>query len=395
MESFREYLVPLKSQLPSMTELLIKWASINSGSENIEGLKEMLEVIRGDFASLPGSHECIALSDSYDVQALKISCRREAPVQVLLCGHIDTVYGIDHPFQECTRISENILRGPGVTDMKGGLIVMLYALKSLELAPFAKNIGWTVLLTPDEEVGSHKSMQEYEAQAKLNTVGLIFEPCLPNGNLVGSRKGYGKYWITVHGQAAHSGRNFESGRNAILHLIQILLNINALNEKYTHTTFNIAKIEGGGPLNVIPDKAVGYVSIRTIDEEINDIQPEIDSIIHQANQVEGYSVACEGGFSRPPKPLTPQVEFLLKEYKQCSEDLGYEINWENTGGGTDGNNLYYFGLPNLDSLGVKGNYIHSDQEFIYLDSLVERAELTGLFLLKLASGNIILTKDLF
>ena len=120
-------------------------------------------------------------------KALLIRKRPEAPLRLLLCCHTDTVYPSDHPFQKSVRIADNILRGPGVTDAKGGLVVMLLALEAFERSPWSAKLGWEVLINPDEEIGSPGSAPLLIQAAKRNDLGLIFEPSFPDGNLAGAR----------------------------------------------------------------------------------------------------------------------------------------------------------------------------------------------------------------
>src|SRR5262249_39128994 len=140
-------------------------------------------------------------------KALAFQSPPRAGPRVLLGIHYDTVFGVDHLFQSVTRVDENTLRGPGVCDAKGGLLVLLHALLALERSPVAGSLAWEVLLNPDEEIGSPGSGSLFAAAAKRNDIGLLFEPALPDGSLVASRKGSGNFTFIVHGRAAHAGRD--------------------------------------------------------------------------------------------------------------------------------------------------------------------------------------------
>lgn len=374
-----------------MIDLLLKWVPINSGSYNVEGLELIREVLAKDFSILPGKMETVQLSDRAvnTAKALRITCRPEAPMQILFNGHMDTVYEKNHPFQECKQINMNILQGPGVADMKGGLVVMLEVLKVFELTPWAKNVGWEILIVPDEEIGSPGSAHLLEAAAKRHMLGLIFEPSLPDGSLVRSRKGTGVYTAIAHGKEGHAGRHFNSDDNAIVGLSNFILKVNELNKKIPGAIFNVGYIEGGGPVNVIPGRASAKINVRcTTSEDQKLIEVELSELTKSVNIKQKVQIELEGHFTRVPKPASRTTDLLFKEFESCARDLGITLGWKDSGGASDGNNLAAAGLLNIDNLGVEGDNIHSEEEYVILKSLVKRAQLTALFLMKLASGEI-------
>ena len=227
MTDYLPHLQWIDRQERRMIDLLTRWANVNSGSHNLPGLNEMLALLEEEFSVLGGETERVELapqqlddSSGTAVQvplgrALLIRKRPTAPVRLLLCCHMDSVYPVDHPFQKAVRVADNILKGPGVTDAKGGLMVMLVALQAFERSPWAEKVGWEVLINPDEEIGSPGSAPLLIQAAKRNNLGLVFEPSLPDGNLVGARKGSGNFTAIARGKAAHAGRNPQLGRNAI------------------------------------------------------------------------------------------------------------------------------------------------------------------------------------
>ena len=220
-------------------------------------------------------------------------------------------------------------------------------------------------------------------------LGLVFEPSLPDGTLVSARKGSGNFTIVARGRAAHAGRDFDKGRNAIVHLAEAISQIFALNGIRESVTINPAKIEGGGALNVVPDLAIMKFNVRMGDEsEQKWLQSEIGKIIAELNKKEGLQLELHGGFTRPPKIITPAIKKLQQMIEECGNDLGHKISWKATGGCCDGNNLAAAGLANIDTLGVRGDNIHSDQEYMLIESLTERAKLSALLLMKIASGEV-------
>src|SRR5687768_13507686 len=190
---------------------LIAWANINSGSHNVDGLARMAQEIRIELGALGADVQEVEVPPQEvidargEVQRVRLGMalaarkRPEARLRVLLCIHYDTVYAADHPFQTVQRVDDRTLRGPGVADAKGGLVVMLSAVAALERSEFAAGIGWEVLINPDEELGSPGSAPLLAAAAKRNHLGLVFEPSLPDGTLIGARGGSGNFTVVVRG----------------------------------------------------------------------------------------------------------------------------------------------------------------------------------------------------
>lgn len=401
MISYQSHLDTINTELPQMKDLLIRWSGINSGSRHLAGLEKMKDALVQTFQKLGAQCEQIELKAQKIVnhkgeiieqklgKALRFTKRPEAPLQVFLGGHYDTVFGEHHPFQEVREIDNNTLNGPGVADLKGGLIVIFKALQALEKSERASQIGWEVLINPDEEIGSPGSTYLFEEAAKKNHVGLIFEPSLPDGTIVGQRKGSGNFDIVIRGKAAHAGREHHLGRSAILALAKVIQKLEALNGVIPDMTLNVGIVEGGSALNTVPDLAIGRFNIRFAKtEDTNDIKAHVQNIIDEANTWDGIQCELYGDLTRAPKIVTEDIQKLFSHYNACAKEEGFELHMKPTGGVCDGNTLAAFGLANLDTLGVRGGKIHSSDEYILLDSMVERARLTARFLLKLAYGEI-------
>jgi glutamate carboxypeptidase len=377
----------LARRATELRELLVRWSNQNSGSANLPGLAAMLRLLQPEFGRL-GRVELVPLADT-TAQALRVRVRPEAATQLLFSGHYDTVYGADHPFQACELIDTNTLRGPGVADMKGGLVVMLAALQTFERTERAKEIGYEILLGPDEETGSQGTAPLLEEAAKRHRFGLIFEPARANGDLVRSRKGTGIFTLTCHGRAAHAGRAPESGRNAILALCDILPRAEALTRELPGVMVNIGAITGGGAANIVPDRAEAVINARVtnVGDDVQFLR-RLHEICAPWHAREGYRLEIGGGFNRGPKVETPYETALFGSWRQCGLDLGQRFDWQHVGGGSDGNILAAHGLPNLDGLGCVGDHLHSPQEICHLPSLVQRAQVAALFLHRLAAGEI-------
>ncbi len=374
------------------------WSAINSGSRNLAGLAAMAGLLADAFAALPGE---LRLLDPAPVDAMAaegslaplqhgrnihLKVRPDAPLQLLFTGHYDTVFGVDHPFQQLAWRSDGVLGGPGVADMKGGISVMLAALEAVEASPTAAGIGYEIVLNSDEEVGSPGSAALIAAAARGKRAALPYEPsALPDGTLAGARPGSGNFSLFVEGRSAHAGRNPEDGRNALVAAADLALRLAAA--RTDGLKVNPARIEGGGPNNVVPDHALLRVNLRpaTVEDQAS-AQLLLDQIVAAVAAEHDVTITAHGGFARPPKPMTPQAERLFALVQRCGADLGQQIGWRATGGVCDGNNIAACGVPAVDTMGVRGGAIHSADEYLIVESLAERAALSALTILRLAEG---------
>ncbi|MBA3958514.1 MAG: hydrolase [Parachlamydiaceae bacterium] len=401
MNVYQPYLQSIEAQQDSMVQMLSIWSAINSGSHNILGLSRMVETLASAFNVLGGNSEIIPLKPRTRIDslgnlieepcgaALRITKRLDAPITVLLGGHMDTVYPTDSSFQHTTRINDNTMRGPGVTDMKGGLIVMLKALEALEASPFAKNIGWEVLINPDEELGSPSSEFLWVAAAKRHTCGLLFEPAFGDGSLVNARKGSANFTVVAKGRAAHAGRDFHQGRNAIAAIAHFIVAAEQISDAHTGITLNIGHIEGGGPVNIVPDLAICRFNIRTMNpDDLEEIRQKLHNIIEQIHTQEGISLTLHEQTFRAPKLFDEKHQQLFSAFETCAYALGSKLQSKPSGGACDGNILAAEGLTTIDTLGVIGGNIHTSEEYILLNSLSQRTQLTAYFLMKLANHEI-------
>jgi len=371
------------------------WAAINSGTRNMGGLAQVAAGLADAFSVLPGELRLVqpmpveAVDPDGSVRALEhgrhlhLTVRPEAPVQMLLTGHMDTVFPADHAFQAQQWLEEGVLNGPGVADMKGGLALMLAALESVEASPLAGRLGYEVVINSDEETGSFSSAALLAQAARGKVAALTYEPALPDGTLAGARGGTGNFSIVVRGRSAHAGRNPEDGRNAIVAAAELAVRLSKA--KGPRLAVNPARIEGGGPNNVVPDLAVLRVNFRPASQdEIARAQAEIDAAVAMVAAEHDVKIEVHGSFNRPPKPIDPGAEKLFGLIKQAGADLGLTIGWRDTGGVCDGNNIAACGVPVVDTMGARGGAIHSTDEFLIADSLPERAALSALTILRIA-----------
>ncbi len=374
------------------------WSAINSGSLELAGLARMRALILDACAALPGHVEEAALLASQRMRpdgelieiehgaSVRLRVRPEAPIQVALTGHYDTVFPAANAFQNPWREGE-ILRGPGTADMKGGIAVMLAALEAFERLPGEKRVGYEVLLSPDEEIGSPASAALLAELGKRAHLGLTYEPALADGALVDARKGSANYSLGLRGRAAHAGRAFHDGRSAVLAAANAALALDALNGERAGVTFNVGAIDGGSAVNVVPERAVLRFNVRVPDAEgAIWAEAEVKAIAAAAAARDGISAHLHGGFTRPPKPLNDQQRTMAAWTHRAGEALGLDLKFQASGGVCEGNNLAAAGCPNIDTLGPCGGGLHSDQEFALIASFAERAKLSFLMLAGVERG---------
>lgn len=389
----------LATQQDQATERVVALCNINSGSFHAEGVDAVGEALLplctalGADTSRPEVPALRQLTDDGQWaerplgRALVASRHPDAPLQVFLGGHLDTVFPADSPFQTVVRRDPDTLHGPGVADLKGGLMVMLNALHALERSPHAGKLGWTIVLNPDEEIGSRSSMPLLTEVAQRCDLGLIYEPAYPDGGLAGARKGSGNFEVEVRGKAAHAGREHHLGRNAIAALARITHDIDALNGQREGVTFNVGRVSGGGAVNVVPDLAILRLNVRLGEPEDQAwVKGQLDDIVARADAAQGIRAVLHGGFTRPPKPVDAGIQTLMNHVHSAGAVLDLPLTFSPTGGCCDGNNLAAVGLPNIDNLGVVGANIHSDEETMHIPSLTQRAQLSASLLIGLAAG---------
>lgn len=373
------------------------WSAINSGSRNMEGLTTVAQLLADAFSTLPGTVALLDAAPGESVDAagnaqsigygrnLHVGVRPDAPVRLLLTGHMDTVFAIDHPFQTLTDLDGGaVLNGPGVADMKGGIAVMLAALGALEASPLAGRIGYDVVINSDEEIGSPGSAALIAASARGKLAALTYEPsALPDGTLAGARPGSGNFSIIITGRSAHAGRNPEDGRNAIVAASDLALRLSRA--RRAGLSINPAKIDGGGPNNMVPDRAVLRVNLRpALPADQIEAEALLAALVAAIAAEHDVAVHVHGGFGRPPKPIDPQAAKLFALVEDSAALLGRPITHRATGGVCDGNNIAACGVPVVDTMGARGGAIHSSDEYLIVESLPERSMLSTLVMLRLA-----------
>jgi len=366
---------------PQMLSLLEHWVNINTYSKNQEGIERMMTELKKEFLKLqPDECEVLHFTKS---QGLFLKKRKQAPIQIYFGGHLDTVYPPDQPFQKLEYLDKHTLTGPGVTDMKGGLVILLTALDAFEKTKNASSIGWEIFINSDEELGSPESTPFIESCAERCHLACLFEPALEDGSLVSQRKGSANYMIYSKGRKAHAGRNPFEGKNAIFPLARFIQKAEELNSAEQGTLVNVGRVQGGETHNIVPDFAECALNVRA--NELMTMQHIEKQLMDLATQL---GLEFQKITFRPPKNFDTKTQGLFKALGFEAKKLGFSLTWKPSGGVCDGNTFALKGKPAIDTLGVCGGMIHTTKEFLRIDSLLERARLTLVFLNAIASGQL-------
>lgn len=307
--------------------------------------------------------------------------------RVLLSAHLDTVYPIGTAAARPLRQAGDRLIGPGVSDMKGGLLGGLYAVQAL-LAQGWDDFGEIgFIFSSEEEVGSPVSSLWLAALAPTYDAGLVLEAGRENGNLVWGRKGGGVYRLTVRGRSAHAGVEPERGASALLELCHLALAIDRLNGTIPGTTVVIGTAGAGTVTNAVPDTAWATLDCRAMDPAGRAaLVAALDTIFAAPRTIPGTRLEVEGGMDRDPWPVTPAGQRLFALAQRIAADLGFTVDVQTSGGTSDANFLAGAGLPCLDALGPIGGDDHSPDEWLLLPSIVPRTALTAGLVAAIGSG---------
>jgi glutamate carboxypeptidase len=296
----------------------------------------------------------------------------------LLVGHYDTVHDVGTLERNPWRIDERGRAwGPGSQDMKSGLVIARQALAHLHRVGRAVPRPVVALITADEEIGSPTSSDLITERARVAAYALVFEAATSSGALKTQRKGVGLWTVTVHGRAAHAGQHFSDGRNAAVALGAVLPDIAALSDPTTGTTVNVGVVRGGTRANVVPARAEAVVDVRFTTAAEADRVADALRDLHAGDSV---TLELSGGVNRPAMRRTTASAALFERLQRHGRALGLEVREAAAGGASDGNITAAAGTPTLDGLGGVGEGLHTDVEWVRVDSLPERAALLAALL---------------
>jgi glutamate carboxypeptidase len=369
----------VREQLPAMERALESLVTINSYSTNRAGGLEVGARLDGLFAA--AEQEAVASAVHADHRVYRTPGRAGvAPVALL--GHLDTVFppGVFEGY----RAEGSLRRGPGVLDMKGGLVLVAFAVKALAHAGVLGQIPpLRVVVVSDEEVGSPEGERVIRRQLAGCGAALVFESGRLNDALVTRRKGVGQLQVEAHGVAAHAGNAHAEGRNAIWALSRFVDGAQQLPGLEAGVTVNVGLVQGGTSRNTVPASARAEVDLRfpTAAAEAA-VLARLEALAASA-AVPGTRLTLARGPGRPPMEPLAGTAALLERYAACARAQGLEVvEAPLQGGGSDGNTTAAMGIPTLDALGPKGRFFHTPQEYIEIDSLVPRAAALVEFLLR-------------
>ena len=352
--------------------------NIDSGTNYAPGVEKVAAFFQDRFSQLDWRTKIHSFTDGkvpYLEAANTDPAAADTEFDFFFIGHMDTVFLEGEAQKRPFSIDGNHAKGPGVCDMKGGLVAVLHVMETLQHFGIAEKLSLCVGFNSDEETGSRASRAWLEGIAQKSKRVFIFEPCRVGGQRVLQRKGGGGYDIICHGKAAHAGVEPEKGANAVVELAHQILEITSFNDPEAGSTVNVDIIQGGTKANVIPDYAKAVVDVRVADASEKERIESCFQQIAQRPHVDGVRVETRGGINRPPMVPSERTLALWEQIAEIGTRLGQEMKLIATGGGSDGNFTSALGIPTIDGLGPRGGSAHSQDEFLDLESINPTVEL--------------------
>jgi glutamate carboxypeptidase len=368
-------------------EMLLLWerlVNMESGSAYKEGVDKVAAFLKETAESFGAEARTVEFAEAGNGLAAAFGVPTDKP-HVCFFGHFDTVFPYGTVKERPFKIEDGKAYGPGVLDMKAGVVIQLYTARSLMEAGYSDR-QIRVVLAGDEETGHPKSEMPrvFEEQSAGAAAAFNFETGDVSNALVVGRKGTVSYDLAVKGVSVHAGREPEKGRSAILEIAHKIIAIQALTDYEKGVTFNVGTIKGGTVRNAVPDHAEIGIDVRVMETEQFDwVNRKIDEIAARTI-VEGTATTCVRGAGIAPMSRTPGNEKLFGLVRRVSEDLGFaEPSAIVSGGGSDSSYSVKMGVPTIDQMGAKGQWNHSDREYAVVETLFERAKLAAACVLEL------------
>ena len=365
--------------------------NIDSGSGYVPGLEAVGDFFQERFQKIGW----VTTKHSFDggkVPCLEITNKQisesDSAFDLLFIGHMDTVFAkgtaAARPFSKDGKRAY----GPGICDMKGGLMTMLHVAEILQQTGVSDDVAIAMAFNSDEEVGSRGSRAWYEGLAAKSRCVFVFEPWRATGDRILHRKGGGNFDVICHGKAAHAGAAPEEGANAVIELAHQILAVKELARIDIGTTVNVTVISGGTADNVIPDYARASVDVRIADaNEAPRIEDGFQALGRNVH-TPGVRVEVRGGINRMPMVPSEKTKQLWQQIAAVGEAIGLKMTLTTTGGCSDGNYTASLGIPTIDAMGVRGGCVHSEDEYIELDSIVPNIHLMCEIVKAFADGRI-------
>jgi glutamate carboxypeptidase len=371
MTSHKDIVSYLESQESHMFVLLEELVRIQSGSYNKKGVDQVAERIAESFADMQVTPKIIEQNSLGNHLIVRSHACSSSDTQILFVGHMDTVFPADTEFN-WYKEDEDKSYGPGVIDMKGGLVVGIFALKALNHLGFLEKIPITFLFNSDEEIGSRTSLDMIQREANQSALAFVLEAGGPGNKIVTGRKGNLSIEIQIAGEAGHAAFAPENKASAILEMAHKTVDLEALNDFEKGITINVGKVEGGIGSNTVPELANALVDFRYIDpEDLSFLERKV-SEISRKQMVHGTECRVDFLSGRPPMEQSKGNRKLFKRFENIADSLGYTIQEEFRFGVSDANFIADLKVPVLDGLGPIGLKDHSRDEYMIKESLLQR-----------------------
>ncbi|MGZ8701825.1 MAG: M20 family metallopeptidase [Gaiellaceae bacterium] len=369
----------LREQEGEMAELLQRLALAESPSLAPRAQARALAILSEELESLDFAVKRIPGRDVGDHLEAEPARASEGRSRQLLLGHLDTVWPLGTVEQMPVKLEQGRLSGPGVYDMKGGLVQMLFALRALAELGLAPSVRAVVFVNSDEEIGSPGSAEHISRLARAAVRAYVLEPSFgAAGRLKTARKGVARFRLRIKGEASHAGLSPEKGVSAILEASHQIQRLFDLNDPERGVTVNVGTIDGGLRPNVIAPEVVADVDARALREE--DARKVEQAILALAPVQEGIRIEVEGGFGRPPLEPTERNRALWEAARRAAAELGIPLEQATVGGASDGNITSNY-TATLDGLGPVGEGAHAAHEYVSVSQMPERAALLALLVM--------------
>ncbi|GCE10146.1 M20 family metallopeptidase [Tengunoibacter tsumagoiensis] len=370
------YLPLFQSYQDELLQRLALLVNIDSGTGQVEGINQVMAHLQQWLTEL----DFIVTLHPNDEFGANLVARRQGKGtrKILLVGHVDTVYAAGAVQAQPFAIQDGVAHGPGVIDMKSGVVMGLYALRALLESGFDQFGELVVVWNNDEEVGSPGSSALLQQIAHEVDYGLVLEPSGKPTGLTQARKGADKYVLEISGVSAHSGVEPYKGRSAVIELAHKILAIQNLHALFPGVTFNITRLSSSETLNIVPDQASCHISVRAFSLQALEAAGEALNEVASSSTLPGTKIKLTCTHGRRPYEPTPAVSHMLELAKIEGEGVGLKLHAEPKGGVSDANNLMAAGLPTLDTLGPVGGGMHNlDIEHLRVASLPVRGALVA------------------
>jgi glutamate carboxypeptidase len=377
--SAKEILCFLKPRLPQMLATLRRFVTAESPSLEKAAADRCGGIIGKEWSKHGTCVERIARKHRGDLLRITYASGQSRPSgQLLVLGHYDTVYSSGTLAKMPFRVRGGKAYGPGIFDMKTGIVQALFALQALQHLRRQLPKRLVFLWTSDEEIGSESSRRYFEAEARRSDAVLVLEPSFgPRGLLKTARKGVGEAELIVHGRASHAGLAPEEGINAIHELARQLTRIEKWNDLRRGVTINAGILEGGTRTNVIPERARAVLDLRAL--RVSDMR-SLEVRLHGLRAIQtGARLEMTGGFDRPPLERRMSAA-LFARAQLLAKEMNLPLGECAAGGGSDGNFTAALGVPTLDGLGAVGDGAHSSREHVLINAIPVRAALLAALL---------------